>query len=64
MLPQLFVFLQRQKVIGQLVLRYLAKRSYYLDTETEPTDSEEENDNEATAATAEQTTETSQSNQK
>ena len=51
-------------MIGQLVLRYLAKRSYCLDTETEPTDSEEENDNEVTAATAEQTTETSQSNQK
>jgi len=51
-------------VLGQLVLRYLAKRSYYLDTEIEPTDSEEGNNNEATAATAEQTMETSQSNQK
>jgi len=45
----LHILFQRREVIRHLVLRNLAKKSYYSEDGTESIDSDEENENEVTA---------------
>ena len=56
----MYGFSQRREVIRLLILRYLAKRSYHLETGAELSDLEE--DNEDTLAIPEQNLTISQSN--
>ena len=45
----LSMIFQRREVIRHLILRNLAKKSYHTESGTESIDSDEQNDNEATA---------------